>query len=197
MNNRNRLQELKVKASLLKKQLLSDDKDVQTKAAERFLQLPFHKYNSVEYLLQDVGFYQLKHAYWVLAIENGHDSWQAFKESVIKEDCMYYGSCGAYLNVWFANYDEAKQYHRENSGYLLPYRKDYYVCTEEVIQFLGLDEHKQEWQKLGNNWVEATCLTSWNTIYGTAKKNYQNYLKVTSKPTKRTDNRPEWLKQNT
>ena len=197
MNNRNRLQELKVKASLLKKQLRSDEDAARTKAAKRFLQLPFHQYSAVEHVLADVDFYQLKHAYWVLALEHGYDNWKQFKDTIIREDCMYYGNCGAYLNVWFANYDEAKHYHQEQGGYLLPYRKDYYVCTKEVVLYLGLDEHDAEWEKLGNNWVDNTCPTSWNTIYKTAKKNYLNHIKASSKPTRRTDNRLEWLKQNT
>ncbi len=178
MSNLNPLQQLKTEASLLRKKLKSTDKEVQTAAAKRFLQLPFLKFATIEQVLGDIDFYQLKHAYWVLAIEHGYSNWQKFRDEIIKTHCMYDHSCGAYLNVWIADYEEAKTYHIEHGGYLLQYKKDYFICTDEVINALGLSSFKQEWEAIGYNWVKPLNKTAWNAIYQTAKKNYLDRLKA-------------------
>lgn len=192
----NRLQELKVQASILRKQLKSSEKQLQEKAAKRFLQLPFHLYSTVDNVLADVDFYQLKHAYWVLAVENNYETWQQYRDAIIREECMYTGSAGAFLNVWFANYDEAKNYQLEKGGYLLPYRKDYFVCNEALIQELGLAEYKKEWEEINYDWAKPKNKKAWTVIYKTAKKNYLTRCKSSTK-IKPIDisKRPEWLKK--
>lgn len=191
MNNTNRLQEQKTRASILLKHLKGEDSTRQHKAAERFLQLPFLQLSNAQAILNDTDFYRLKHAYHVLAVENGFDNWAAFREAIITEDCMYTAGCGAYLNVWFKHYPEAAAYHLANGGYLLQYRKDYYVAEHAVIEVLGLQNLSAEWKAMGNNWVQPANKEAWEKIYNVAK---ENYLKPTL-PYKAPDKtkRPAWL----
>ncbi|MEZ5016223.1 MAG: hypothetical protein R2800_04170 [Flavipsychrobacter sp.] len=190
----NRLQELKIKASLLRKQLRSPEQQHQEKAAKRFLQLPFHQYSILEDVLKDVDFYQLKHAYWVLAIENNHETWQQYRDTIIKEDCMYIGNSSAFLNVWYANYEEAKQHQNAQGGYLLQYRKDYFICTEELIKELDLALFKKEWEEIGYDWAQPKSKAAWNIIFKAAKKNYLARCQKTASPKAASKTkRPDWL----
>lgn len=195
MNNRNQLKELKTQASLLCKQLRSDDTTKQTTAAKRFLQLPFLRYSTVEKVLADIPFYQLKHAYWVLAIEHGYSNWNALRTEIIRQECMYSTSCGVYLNVWCASYKEAEDHHQTNGGYLLQYQKHYFIATEEVIHTLGLAHLSKEWKAIGYNWVAPRDKNAWNTLFKEAKKLYLERMKNKPKlkPIDRSKH-PEWLK---
>ncbi len=194
MNNTNRLQEQKTRASILLKHLKGEDANRQQKAAERFLQLPFLQHSNTQVIINDIDFYRLKHAYHVLAIENGYDNWAAFRESMITEDCMYTAGCGAYLNVWFKHYEEATTYHKTNGGYLLQYRKDYYVAEQAVIDVLGLQHLSTEWKTIGNNWVQPTNKQAWEVIYAVAKANYLKPPTPYKAPDK--SKRPTWLLNN-
>lgn len=192
MNNTNRLQEQKTRASILLKHLKGEDSTRQHKAAERFLQLPFLQHSNAQAILNDIDFYRLKHAYHVLAVENGYDNWAAFRESIIMQDCMYAIGCGAYLNVWFKHYEEAVTYHQKNGGYLLQYRSDYLVVKHAVIEMLGLQHLHAEWEAIGNNWVQPANKEAWEKIYAVAKAKYLKPPLPYKAPDK--TKRPAWLK---
>lgn len=192
MNKFSRLEQLKTKAAILLKHFNSTEPEQYNAAAERMLQLPFLQYSNTEKVLADRTFFRLKHAYMVIALEQGHENWPALREQVISEDCMYSAHCGAYLNVWFADYDEAQTHHEQNGGYLLSYRQHYYVCTEEVIKEMGLDGVAAEWKAIGYNWVQPKDKDAHAAIYKQAKANY--LAKKKTQPVKRTSQRPEWLK---
>lgn len=191
MNKAKRLSEYKTRASILIKQLKGTNAEQQLKAANRFLQLPFLKHSSANAVVSDIDFFRLKHAYAVIAIENGCDNWNTLRENTIIEDCMYTTGCGVYLNVWFNNYEEASAYRNENGGYLLRYRKDYFVAEQTVIAVLGLDHLEQEWAAIGYDWVKPKSKDDWQKIYVQAKENYLKPAAPYTPPNK--DKRPAWL----
>jgi hypothetical protein len=172
ISHHNRLEELKIKAAILLKDLGNDDPVKHTKAAERLLRLPFLAHSNTAGILSDRGFFRLKHAQAVIAIENGCTSWDLLRKKVIEEDCLYHRSCGGYLNVWFAHYDEAKAYHATHGGYLLQFRKDYIVCTSEYIKCLGLAHMPDEWHSIGYNWIEPRDKEAWKRLFDCARNNY-------------------------
>lgn len=192
MNTFNRIERLKTQANFLLKDLNNATKEPAQNAAERFLQLPFLKYSNAANILADKSFFRLKHAYHVLAIEAGHTNWVSLREQLIKEDCMYHSGCSTYLNIWFANYNEAYAYFIKNGGYLLSYRQYFYVCNAEVIKVLKLDKCQAEWEAIGYNWVKPANINAYNRIYKQAKQNYLS--RKTAKKKAVTNNRPEWLK---
>ncbi len=195
MNNtrHNRLQEFKVRASLLLKNFNSTDTAASEKAATRFLRLPFLKYSTTESLLNDRGFFRLKHAQQVLAIENGHKTWDAFRRQIIQEDCLFHKHSASYLNIWFNNYEEAKEYHTIHGGYLLQFRKDFAVCTHDYIHAIGLSAFEKEWAAMGYDWVKPACTQSWETIFIHVKQQYLAPEKKETIPAKAKGNRPQWL----
>jgi len=64
------------------------------------------------------------------------------------------GICDSGLNVWFVDYEQAKQYCDQRSGvYLLPYRHHFFVCKSAHVEKLGLDPNDSDWGKIGFDWV--------------------------------------------
>jgi hypothetical protein len=137
------LEECKIQASILFKSLskpasqslLSDSQDVSSKnALKRFHRCPATKDISPELL-------KLKHALAVIAFEKGFQSWEALKLQIglIK---------GGFLNLWFRNYEEAKAYQRQSGGFLLPYKKQFFICNEDYIRGLGLNPEDPAWASI-------------------------------------------------
>lgn len=192
-SKRSRLDELKIKASLLLKNLQADDaKAIQ--AAKRFLALPFLKHSNETAILNDRSFFRLKHALQVIAIENGYGNWNALRTQIIREDCLFHNASPAHLNVWFNSYEEAAQYHKTNGGYLLQYRNHYAVCTKEYIASLGLDDMEEYWKAIGYDWVRPLSATAWNKLFEAAKKRYLQKV-VPPKPIDKSK-RLAWLAQH-
>ncbi len=173
MNNlrRSRLEELKIQASILLKDLNSDEPEKFLKAAARFKNLPQFAENSPKELLEsDI---KRKHALAVLAAERGFKTWDALRDDIIAKECLHRPMGGSsFLNHWFAKYEQARTQLENHGGYLLQYRDSYFVCESGYIKFLGLDSFKNEWEKIGFDWVKPADKKAWEVIFKKAKENY-------------------------
>lgn len=65
------------------------------------------------------------------------------------DELWYQPDLDVYLNHWFASYDEARAARERHGGFLLPYRRHFYVCQPEVIRALGLDPADTDWERVG------------------------------------------------
>src|SRR5260221_5634608 len=63
----------------------------------------------------------------------------------------YQANLDVFLNRWFANYQEARQALDREGGFLLPYRKHFFVCEADVIQALGLEPDDPDWERIGRD----------------------------------------------
>ena len=63
----------------------------------------------------------------------------------------YQPNLDVFLNRWFANYEEARQALESGGGFLLPYRKHFFVCEADVIQALGLEPEDPDWERIGRD----------------------------------------------
>jgi hypothetical protein len=63
----------------------------------------------------------------------------------------YQPNLDVFLNRWFANYEEARQALESGGGFLLPYRKHFFVCEADVIQALGLEPEDLDWERIGHD----------------------------------------------
>lgn len=187
-----RLDEFRIKASLLLKSLNAPDQSKNENAARRLLVLPFLKHSTVGDVLGDKTFYRRKHALSVIAHESGFASWAALRAHVITEDCLFYNASPSFLNLWFNNYADAKAYHTANGGYLLQYRKDYVVAEKAYIEALGLDRVADDWQAIGFDWVKPADKKAWARIFELAKRNYLERKKIKHKAIDKSK-RPAWL----
>ena len=65
------------------------------------------------------------------------------------ETLWYQPDLDVFLNQWFANYAEARAARESAGGFLLPYRRHFYVCQPEVIRALGLYPDDEDWARIG------------------------------------------------
>ncbi len=61
----------------------------------------------------------------------------------------YQPNLDVFLNRWFSNYAEARQSLESDGGFLLPYKKHFFVCEAEGIRALGLEPDDPDWEKIG------------------------------------------------
>ncbi|MBA3814124.1 MAG: hypothetical protein H0X26_06510 [Alphaproteobacteria bacterium] len=148
--------ECKVRASLLLKSLRSRDQASSQKAAKRFQHLPEFGVCSFEEILQaDI---KRKHALAVIAIEKGFTSWSDLK-------CQLPFIRGGFLNQWFANYADAKSYQHANSGFLLPFKNQFFMCDADYIVNLGFDAEDPDWALIGYDWAHPADKNAWQRLY--------------------------------
>ncbi len=106
---------------------------------------------------------KLKDTLHVIAFEHGFDSWDAFKSNV--QDPFNNKLCGGFLNKWFNKYKDALQHLEKEAGYLLPYRKQFVICSKNYLFALGMDGNSQMWSKICNNFVYPTDHKALISIY--------------------------------
>jgi hypothetical protein len=59
----------------------------------------------------------------------------------------------AYLNRWFARYDEARASLEAEGGYLFPFRSQFFVCEPGFLEARGIDPTHPDWERIGRDWV--------------------------------------------
>lgn len=126
-------------------------------SAARFLRLQAFAALDAPTLLAQRDSVRLKHALTLVALELGHPSWVAAKAALAAApaaaDVMYVPQLAALLNRWFADYDEARASLQTHGGYLLPYRRQFFITESEGIRTLGLDPDDPDWTRIGFDWV--------------------------------------------
>jgi hypothetical protein len=63
----------------------------------------------------------------------------------------YQTNLDVFLNRWFSTYEEARRSLATDGGYLLPFKRHYFVCEADVIRAMGLDPEDPDWQKIGRD----------------------------------------------
>jgi hypothetical protein len=189
--HKGRLNELKIKACLLLKDLKSNDAEKADKAANRFAKLPFLASLTPHNIINQQEFIRLKHALWLMALEYHCHSWTELRYKIIYEDCLYYENWSAMLNHWFKDLAEARAFRAAYGGYLLSYRQYYFVCDDDFIAQLALNNFRAEWETIGFDWTLAQGSGAWQRLFEAAKHNYLNRKISTTTPNK--SKRPAWL----
>lgn len=151
------LQRCRREAYELRRGLRSRDAAVAEPAARRLLVLEEFRELSASALLADPSRVRLRHALAAVAREHGFPSWPALRTAceatMLSAMAMYAPAMSAFLNRWFADYDEARACRLAEGGYLLPYREHFFVTTAEAIRELGLDPDDPDWARIGFDWV--------------------------------------------
>jgi hypothetical protein len=150
----------KTRASLLIKGLRSDDPERTRAAALRVRKLPQFAALTPQVLATQETRVQHKHALNVVALEQGHADWAVLKHG-LEQDCinnlhatwLYPSQCHGFLNEWHAQYETAKDAHMRVGGYLLTYKRHYFVCMREYICVLGLDPDDANWAQIAWDWA--------------------------------------------
>lgn len=147
------IDEIKIRAALLHKQLQSGD----DAAIERIRALPEFAGREPSVWLASV---QRKHALATLAREMGLANWpeaSALLAGRLPEQgnfgvLLHPRHCSGFLNEWFANLAQARESLTTRGGYLLAYRRQFFVVTPLYIETLGLAAAHGEWRSLEHDW---------------------------------------------
>ncbi|MCP3103130.1 GIY-YIG nuclease family protein [Myxococcus sp. K15C18031901] len=151
------LQECKVRASRLLKELGSPDATRAARAAERLRALPVFAGLPLGEVLARRDSVQRKHVLAVIAREQGHASWgelkRARESSPVDFERLLSRAGGNSLNRWFTTYAEAVASLRAEGGYLFPFREQFFVCERGLLAALGLDPADADWALAGPDWL--------------------------------------------
>ncbi|HYY55956.1 MAG TPA: hypothetical protein VE842_01425 [Pyrinomonadaceae bacterium] len=165
--------EYRTQARRLLNQLRSDSTEAATAAAERFRLLRSLSTTPAREILLARDRLRLKQALAVVALEHGHESWRALKQSAEASErapvasstppgrLMYCRALDVLLNRWFASYEEARASLEQQGGFLLPFDRQFFVCEEEGIRALGLDPEDPDWERIGRDWVKPLDGEAW------------------------------------
>lgn len=108
----------------------------------------------------------------VIARECGFRTWQAAIDAVDGRlapgddygDFWYTVRTDVVLSLWCRNYAEAQQVHRDNGGFLLPFRRQFVVVPESYIEILGLDPTDPDWDAVGHNLAQPADLAGYRRL---------------------------------
>ncbi|MBX9805506.1 MAG: hypothetical protein K2Y18_07120 [Alphaproteobacteria bacterium] len=147
------LEEYKIQASILLKSLKGKDA---AKAVKRLKRLPeYANLSTAEILQRDI---KRKHALLLIAFENGFGSWLDLKMQINF-------IVGGYLNPWFANYNEAKTHLKATGGFLLPYKKQFFICEADYMKHIGFNPDDPDWLLIGYDWAVPEDTKAWQRLY--------------------------------
>ena len=115
---------------------------------------------------------RLKDCLNVLAKESGFPSWHLLKQKfdliekrkTVKGLKLYPHGSSRFLNHWFNNYKDAKNFKNENGGYLLFYGNQFFVCQSDYIENLGLDPNDSDWEKIEYDWFVPKEKDAWSRL---------------------------------
>jgi hypothetical protein len=150
------IQEIKVRAEILQKRIEQGD----TSSLARLRVLPELRKATPEALQEFVTTIQRKHCLAVASREFGFAGYQHAVRVLSGDEAesdfgtlLYPGRCGA-LNHWYATYEEARDLRREVNGYLLAYKRHFFVADGYFVASLGLDPADPDWDAIGRDWVK-------------------------------------------
>lgn len=160
MNNLSKpfsLNEAKIQAQILLKNISSPDQNLAQLAQSRF--------SSLQTLVDNLDQIQLKHALAVIADEYDFSSWRSLKNYFSLTGLTKFNpNGGGFFNQWFSLYSEAKQILQQTGGYLLPYKNQFFICESGYIEYIGLNEYVSDWQAINYNWIEPGDIKAWQRL---------------------------------
>src|SRR5215831_2745215 len=82
----------------------------------------------------------------------------------------YQPNLDVFLNLWFADYEQARAALLDQGGFLLPYRKHFFVCKAALISAIGLDPGDPDWEKIGYDCARPTDAAAFQRLYKKREK---------------------------
>lgn len=125
---------------------------------------------------------QRRHALAAVARECGFASWPhavAVLTGASTEDfgtLLYPDRSDMYWNVWSASYDEARKIREQHGGYLLAYKKHFFIADAHFVAHIGLDPADADWEKIGRDWVQPRDRDARERLYAKLVRQRAIYL---------------------
>jgi hypothetical protein len=114
---------------------------------------------------------QRKHCLAVIARELGFSGWShavAILEGKPSEDMgtlLSPPGASAHWNIWSAHYEEARSIRAEHGGYLLAYKRHFFVVDRYYIETLGLDPDDERWTRMARDWAQPADVAARRELY--------------------------------
>jgi hypothetical protein len=96
--------------------------------------------------------FALKDAYAILSKAAGFESWKEMKDSYYKADLLNPPFWSAQWKNWFNTKEEALLHFDKNKNFLLPYRRQFFICDKDYIEALGVSINDSDLKKIGFDW---------------------------------------------
>jgi hypothetical protein len=161
--------ELKARASILHARIRRGD----TAAIVRMRALPEFRTRTDEELAVTAPSIQLRQSLSVIAAEFGFSGWQHATAILTGADAiddfgttLYPRGAGGHLNSWYRDYDAAAARRSEGGGFLLAYRRDFFVAEAPFVESLGLDPVAPQWARMGFDWARPQDVAARTELYG-------------------------------
>jgi hypothetical protein len=107
-------------------------------------------------IARELGFTGWQHATAVLAGDSDIDDFGTL---------LYPPGGAAHTNIWCASYDQARTIHARNGGFLLAYKRQYFIVDRYFIETLGLNPDDPDWQAMGHDWARPADPTARARMY--------------------------------
>ena len=79
---------------------------------------------------------------------------------------LYPKGAEAHWNIWSASYGEARAIREQHGGYLLAYRRHFFIVDRYFIETLGLQPNDPDWNLIGRDWVRPWKPDARERLYG-------------------------------
>jgi hypothetical protein len=112
-----------------------------------------------------------RHCLAALARELGFAGWPhavAVLEGAEASDygtLLYPNGASAHWNVWSASYDEARAIREEHGGYLLAYKRHFFIVDRYFVETIGLDPDDPDWDDIGRDWARPLAPEARTRLY--------------------------------
>lgn len=113
---------------------------------------------------------QRKHCFDAIARALGFAGWPQASRCLAGESTddmgtfMHRSFGGAHWNIWATGHTEAAAIRREHGGFLLAYRRQFFVATESYIDELGLDPRDEDWTAIERDLSRSQGNPAWARI---------------------------------
>ncbi len=168
------IQELKIRAEILHSGVSAGKESAQ----KRLRALPELAKADAAGLAAAGEWVRRKHCLAVVAREHGFSSWEQARR-VLEGDAreldlgtlLYGPEAAGTLNVWFADYEEARAHfaesRRRGEGHaLLAYRRQFLIVDRHFIAAIRLDPEDPDWEAIGWDWPRPRDPKARQRLYG-------------------------------
>lgn len=107
---------------------------------------------------------RLKEAFRILARAAGFNDWRDLRDAVDATGAFCPPGASAFWQAWFASYPEAREYHAGHGGFLIPYRRQFFVCEAAYVEFLGIPLGDPDLERAGKNWAEPADRAAYHRL---------------------------------
>jgi hypothetical protein len=107
--------------------------------------------------------FALKDALVIISKAAGYSSWKDMKDSYNESDIFNPPNWSAQWKIWFATIEEAR-HNLKPELYLIPFQKQFFICDIDYLKALGIDSIDSDLIKIGNDWSAPLDLKSWERL---------------------------------